>query len=236
MKTFSKIKRIGLLLFAIMVCMIMFAQNDSGYLQTKKGSRVRYAIYYADKLRGHVERTVTNVTEDGDKQEVKHLYTVLNKKGKPSKAANMMGYGDGLLTTINLENGAYYLTFDCMMGAGGEDRSGFLLKIPGILKIGDELECGTLRSTSKILGSKIKNEVTFKNFKVTEETILNTPAGNIKCLKITGNVSGRFASDNINETQSIYLAPGIGIVRQEALNYMGGKASLIVEVRETEGI
>lgn len=229
-------KKLSVFLAAAFLCMPSFAQEENGYVQSKKDSRARYGIYYSDKLRGYVERNVTDVKEEGNKLEVTHLYTVLNKKGKPSKMAALGGFGDGLQTAITVEDGAYYLTFDCMMGTTGEDRSGYLLKLPKTLKVGDEVEGGTLKSTTKFLGSTAKNEITFKDFKVTEETDLNTPAGTFHCLKLTGTVTGRYVRDNVNEIQTLYLAPGIGIVRQESLNYMGSKVSFVLELTEVGGL
>lgn len=89
-------KRFGTLFSLFLFCVAMFSQGSEGYIQQRKGSRVRYAVIYANKLRGHVERTVTDVSDDGGKHKVTHLYTMLNKKGKPSKSAALMGAGDGM--------------------------------------------------------------------------------------------------------------------------------------------
>lgn len=230
-------KRFGTLFSLFLFCVAMFSQGSEGYIQQRKGSRVRYAVIYANKLRGHVERTVTDVSDDGGKHKVTHLYTMLNKKGKPSKSAALMGAGDGMQTSVTVEDGAYYLTLDLMYGSMGNDnRSGYLLKMPKTLKVGDELEGGTLKASMKFMGSTINNEVTFKNFKVTEETTLQTKAGDIKCLKITGRITGRVSRQNVDEEQTLYVAPGIGIVRQEAMNYMGSKTPYLSEVTEFEGI
>lgn len=216
----------------LMLCITLSAQNDSGYLQIKQGSRVRYAMYYANKLRGYIERTVTNLTEDGRKQDVTHLYTILNKKGKPSKSANMIGYGDGLQQTITAEDGAYNLTLDCLSGGGMYNRSGFLFKMPKTLKVGDELEGSTLKTTQKFMGASINFSSTFSNVKVVGEQTLNTPVGDIHCMKITCNVKEITGRSETNDEQTIYVSPGIGIVRQEGSIYGGIKTEIV----EMEGL
>lgn len=221
-----------ILSFLISICLPVFSQTNEPYELIAKGKSIRYACYYADKLRQHVEKTVTNNNQGNGKIEVTHLWMILNKKGKPSKSAKLMGWGDGLQTSVELTDGSYYLTFDLCFGASMGNRSGWLLKIPKTLKVGDVIEGGTLKSSNKFMGSTINNEITFNNFKVVEELDLQTGAGKIHCLKIVGNITGRYQRSDVNETQTIYLAPGIGIVRQESDNYLGMNVSYVVEVSQ----
>lgn len=225
-------KHIILSICAALLWLPAFSQQDECYEMTQPGTSVRYAAHYKGKLRQYVEKTLVDVKSEAGNTEVTFLWKALNKKGKPSKSASLMGWGDGIQTTVSIKEGAYYLTFDLCMGTTMKDRSGYLLKIPQNLQVGDVLEGGTLKSTFKFMGTTMHNEITFKDFKVVEEVDLNTEAGTIHCMKIEGNVVGKFQDEDVNEKQTIYLAKGIGIVRQEALNYLSSNVSYIVEVSQ----
>lgn len=211
-------KKIFSLLCFVALSLSIFAQQDDCYEMTKLGASVRYGNYSGRSLMGYIERTVIDVREENGKKIVSYDWKMLNKKGKPSKAARLTGM-DQWQTSVKFENGSYYLTFDFSYGGSLGKHSGYLLKIPQTLQVGDELEGGTLNHTSKYTGITFENECTFENWKVVEEVDLNTAAGSIHCMKIQGHVSGKYQGHKLDYIGTIYLAKNIGIVCQETPIY-----------------
>lgn len=223
------------LMTALLTCAVSFAQDTQGYALTKKGASIQYSYKYGKKLMGYIVTTVQDNKLENGKNTVTTLWTMLNKKEKPSKTAKFAGFGDGLLSSMTLENGAYHMTMDLGLATGGENRHGYILKMPATLKVGDNIEGSTLNYENKFMGMTLKNELTYNNFKVVEEADLTTPAGTFHCLKVTGNVKGKFQRADIDDDQVWYIAPGMGIIRQE-IYYMGKKKPIILEAYKVSGI
>ena len=223
------------LMTALLTCAVSFAQDTQGYALTKKGASIQYSYKYGKKLMGYIVTTVQDNKLENGKNTVTTLWTMLNKKEKPSKTAKFAGFGDGLLSSMTLENGTYYMTMDLGLATGGENRHGYILKMPATLKVGDTIEGSTLNYENKFMGMTLKNELTYNNFKVVEEADLTTPAGTFHCLKVTGNVKGKFQRADIDDDQVWYIAPGMGIIRQE-MHYLGEKRPIILEAYKVSGI
>lgn len=222
-------KRIFISLYTVSLCLTMFAQQEESleskdsiqqeecYELTNPGARVLYANYAGKMFQYYFEKTVEEVKEENGAKRIQYLWRGLNKNKKPSKYFNMMGLGEGYITMVKIENGDYYMTYDFGWSCFPGDRSGYLLKIPQNLKVGDELEGGTLKFVSKGGFGKTfnDNELSCVDFKVVDECELDTKAGKIRCLKITGKIVGTCNTLNVNSTETYYIAKNIGIVRQE---------------------
>ncbi len=230
-------KFFSLLMTVLLTCAVCLAQNTQGYALTKKGASIQYSYKYGkkQKLMCYIVTTVQDNKSENGKDIVTILWTMLNKKEKPSKTAAFAGFGDGLLSSMTLESGAYYMTMDLGLATGGENRHGYILKMPATLKVGDTIEGGTLNYENKAMGMTFKNELTYSGFKVVEEVDLETPAGKFHCLKVTGNVKGKFQRMDINDDEVMYIAPGMGIIRQE-INYMGENRPIILEAYKVNGL
>lgn len=225
----------------VTLCLPMFSQLEEAtqpkdstqqgecYELTNPGARVLYSDYYGGMLQQYFEKKVIDVKEENGTKSVQYHWQVLNRKKKPSKIIKAMGFGEGYQTIIKFENGAYYMTYDFGWSCFPGERSGYLLKIPQNLKVGDTLEGGTLKFVSKGgFGNTFNNELNFDDFKVVDEGELETKAGKIRCLKITGKVTGTYHKSKVNSTETIYFAKNIGIVRQESAT------GLIFEVVEID--
>lgn len=229
--------------FLITILAVVFAftntmaqSSESVYALNKQGTVAKYSMTYGGKLTGYLKVTSKEVTGNDENGTITILEEILNKKGKPLKSASWIGLGDGLLLQIDIKDGEYYMTQDFTLASmPGDERQGYLLKIKNNLKVGDEIEGSTIDCLIKFMGVKCRNSLTYSNFKVESEEDLVTPAGTIHCLKVTGNVSGKFQKMDINDNQTWYIAPNIGIVKQIS-NYMGEKNSVIIELCEITGL
>ncbi len=230
--------RIALIIVSLAFCFIAMAQENVStepLALLKKGVKLQYSYAMKGKIMAYCTKEIYDFKEEGNKQTVSYLWKALNKKGKPSKSASMVGLGDGLVSSITLEDGAYIMTQDFILGSGGDNRQGFMLKLPKVLKVGDVIEGGTLSFTYSFMGRKNRNSITCSNFQVVSEENLTTPAGTFHCFKLTGNVSGEFQGMELDDNQIWYIAPGLGIIRQES-NYMGAKRPYVAELFKAEGL
>ena len=98
-------KKIFSLLCFVALSLSIFAQQDDCYEMTKLGASVRYGNYSGRSLMGYIERTVIDVREENGKKIVSYDWKMLNKKGKPSKAARLTGM-DQWQTSVKFENGS----------------------------------------------------------------------------------------------------------------------------------
>lgn len=228
-------KRLVLLSVLFFVaCIVSVAQTTPCFAMAKDGMIVQYSYLYGknQKLMGYYVNQVEQVRVDGNKTEVTVLFKMLNKKGKPSKTAKWAGIGDGMLYKIAIEDGSYYMTMDLAFALGGQNRKGYLFKIPATLKVGDKLEGGTLSYETKAL-TTYETKLVYSGFKVVEELDLKTAAGTFHCFKVEGTVSGQYTGSDIESNQVFYLSPGIGIVRQE-VNYYG--KMIVLEASQISGL
>lgn len=227
-------KRLFLLLAAIVIANIsIISQNADVYTITKKDATIEYSTMYGNRLMGYLSFTVSDVINNDNDFKVKVLCKSLNKKKKPMKT--LIGPKEGVFFFDTVKDSVFYLTHDIGMVIGGKNRHGYLLEIPNNLKVGDMIEGGTLNFEYEFMGIIKRNELRYSDFKVIEEVDLSTEAGVIKCLKVTGNVSGEYQDVKVNDNQTWYIAPGIGIVRQE-LSYMGEKRPIVVEICSISGL
>lgn len=229
-------KKLFLFFLLFSMHIFSFAQDNDYYALTKPGASLQYSLKYKNNLMGYIVKKINDKKVEGSQTIVTDLLTMLNKKEQPSKNAAFAGYSDGLLSSTKLDNGSYYMTQDVCLACGGEDRHGYILKMPSTIKVGDEIEGGILNFSMKFpLTPTAKNELTYKNFKVVEELDLTTPAGVFHCLKITGNVTGKYLKMDINDHQVWYISKGLGIVREESY-YLGEKQPIVLEVYKTSGL
>jgi hypothetical protein len=116
--------------------------------------------------------------------------------------------------------GYYHLTHNMMQDLMQVDyHKGFGVLIPGDLKAGMRLPCGTLTSVGKTFsGKSITLESTYKEWHVVGETGMKTPAGYFTCMKLRGLVYERTngKSPTIYKV-ACYLAKGIGIICYDSM-------------------
>ena len=156
-----------IILFSLF-CLLTVAENNEYYALTQKGTSVKYSIKYRNKISGYFVSSVQETVEENNKITITYLGTSLDKKGKPSKAAALAGAADGYLSSIQIENDIYFMTQDLGIAYGGDERSGYILKIPNTLDIGNEIEGGTLQFINRYaLTPSSRNELVYKDFKVT---------------------------------------------------------------------
>lgn len=227
------------LLMSAVICLFALAANAqeglNAYALTKPGVVIDYAFYATimsskPSLCGYVRNTIKALEKDGENDIVVNNMLFLNKKKKASKNAAFAGFADGNDNRQVFTNGAYTMN-DPIFGMAGKLESGFFLKIPAELKVGDKLESGEIKQTTKApMGPTVHNTISYDDFTVTGEEDIETPAGVFHCLRIDGKLNGSFQTVKLKDTRyTMWLSENVGIVKVETDYY---KESYIIDTVE----
>lgn len=114
--------------------------------------------------------------------------------------------------------GVYHFTHDIMRDyVRLRGRKGYAMMIPSDLKVGDFLQCNTIKDiTVNGFGSSVSFTTVYSNFRVVAEERIITPAGTFDCLKLSGIAEEKMGgSYTYNCLYNWWIARGIGIVRYE---------------------
>ena len=140
-----------------------------------------------------------------------------NKKHQPSKELPKSIKSYYYPTEIDTA-GVYHFTHDINRDyLPLRGRKGYAMVIPSNLKVGDILQCNTIKDiTINGLGGNVNYTTTYSNFKVVAEERITTPAGTFDCLKLTGTADEKKSGDyTYSCLYNWWIARGIGIVRYE---------------------
>ena len=210
-------------------------ESFSAYALTKPGVVVDYAYYAASmsskpSLMGYVRTTVKAIEKDGGNDVVITNNFFLNRKKKPSKNAAFAGFADGLDARTSFWQGACTMT-DILFQLAGTVKSGFFLKIPAVLKVGDKLESGSIVQTTKFpMTREVQNNISFDDFTVTAEEDVETNAGVFHCMRIDGKLNGSFQTVKLKDTcYTLWISQNVGLVKVDTDYY---KVSLVIDTVE----
>ena len=213
-------KRIfGIMAVTCLTSLSTLAQTAEGFILSKMGAKAEYTVTHGEMKKlamGYAyvyqtkENTKVEVREDGTTRVITKNF-ILNKKKKPS---NFAGIKEGYYTAIDVNPDGSYTISDLLFGPINTSASntGFLLKIPAELKVGDALECGTTTTTSKTLGITFTNSTTYSDFQVVEERDHTTSAGTFHCYVVKGKNTTTFNKKTFSYDEEYWFAKGVGIV------------------------
>lgn len=193
------------------------AQTAEGFILSKMGAKAEYTVTRGEKRKLNMsyayqtkENTKVEVREDGTTRIVSKSF-ILNKKKKPS---NFAGIKEGSYTAIDVNPDGSYTIGGLLFGQlnASVTNTGFMLKVPAEMKVGDALECGTTTTTFKWMGKTITNSTTYSDFKVIEERDHTTPAGTFHCYIVKGKNTSSVNNQTYSYEEEYWFAKGVGIV------------------------
>lgn len=209
------------------------AQTTEGFYISKLGAKTEYAVTLGEKKRPNIgysylckENTKVEVKEDG-RTEVITKTLILNKKRKPSK---LVGNKDGVFISLVMNADGSYEMGQHMFGqaSASHNSTGFMLKIPAEMKVGDEIEGGVTTTSQKMMGITYKQVETYSGFKVVKEEDITTPAGTFHCFLVTGSSLRETKGGDVKCEHEFWFAKGIGLVLWK--NYDGYTGLINVEL------
>ena len=90
-----------------------------------------------------------------------------------------------------------------------------IIELPNNLSVGQELADANVNVAMSISGMKMKIEAKTTNRKVVAKESVTTAAGTFDCVVLTADISSKVAFANVNVSDKLWLAKGVGIVKQE---------------------
>lgn len=199
------------------------------YTLYRKGSVAEYAFEkdgksakfndnpsYSGLSHSYIQQTVADERIENGLLVAYVQQTFLNKKHEQLKGVWKEQKSYYYPTEIDTA-GVYHFTHDIMRDwVRLRGRKGYAMVIHSDLKVGDVLQCNTIKDiTINGLGGNVNYTTTYSNFKVVAEERITTPAGTFDCLKLTGTADEKMGSYTYNYLYNWWIARGIGIVRYE---------------------
>ncbi|QLG45937.1 TapB family protein [Costertonia aggregata] len=209
--------------FALMVGIcISNAQSDcSQYYPLEEGATFEYTSYgKKDKVETVANYEIVEVTNSGATTKAIMDITMKDHKGKEiynteyrfscTENKVMIDY-ESLIPASMLEGYK-----DMEMEISGTD-----IELPNNLSVGQELEDANVAVKISMGGMNMNMSVDQINRKVEKQESVTTPAGTFDCMVITNDTKSKMMMANQTFSSRLWLAEGVGMVKQETFNKNG---------------
>lgn len=216
----------NILVFAI-ICFLSVqignAQSQcSKYYPLEDGASFQYTNYNGKgKLEGKVDYTVTNVTDSGDTTSATMNMKYQDHKGKEIMVSDYGFTCEGEVVRIDFQS----LMNQQMMqqfAAVEVKVTGTDIELPNDLNVGQELADASVNVAADMGGMTMNINVETINRKVEKMEKVSTPAGDFDCVVIySENKTKMSMMGNKIFPSRVWLAEGIGMVKQESFNQKG---------------
>lgn len=219
-------------LFAVALSLLAFItakaqDNCSQYYPMVEGASFSYNMY--DK-KGALDGTslykvmqVTN-SADGTKASLNVSFKGSKKNESFETDYDFTCTGEGIRIDFNSlipsQMTEQYKDMDIKMDVTGTD-----IELPNNLSVGQELADADVNVTMSISGMKMNIEAKTTNRKVVAKESVTTAAGTFDCVVLTSDIYSKAMLAKVNVSDKLWLAKGVGIVKQETYNKKGKMVS-----------
>ena len=193
----------------------------SQYYPMVDGANFEYTSY--DKKgseEGKINYKVTNVNGSGDNVSATMVMDIADKKGNTYSSEYTITC-DGDAVKVDFKS----LMNEQMLNQLGEmemDITGTDVEWPNNLSVGQALPDGNVNVKMKMGGAINMNmNVETINRKVEKKESVTTPAGTFDCYVIYSETKTKMMMSNQNSPSRVWLAEGVGMVKQESYNKSG---------------
>ncbi len=191
----------------------------------KEGMNMQYTNYNKKgKNEGTVNYTVSGVTKEGDMIQADMNMTLTDEKGKEVFTSSYSIRCEGDRIAIDYTS----LLPDNMMEQMGEmemEVTGTDIELPNDLNVGEPLSDANVTMTMSMGGMKMKTEINILNRKVEKKEVVETDAGSFECFVIYSESQTKSMGINKTFPSRLWLAEGIGMVKQETYQKNGNLMS-----------
>lgn len=222
MKDITKNALVILLLLLLPIC-IKAQDNCSRYYPMTEGASSEYTNYNKKgKIDGITNYKVTSVTSEGSATKASLDFKLYDKKGKELFSSNYSFTCEDNLVKIDYQS----LFPSSMMQQYSEmdldmDISGTDIELPNNLNVGEDLADANVTIFMNMSGIKMKISVDQTNRKVLKEENITTTAGTFNCIVISETTTSTTMGANIEMNSKLWLAEGIGMIKQETYKKNG---------------
>ena len=199
------------------------AQNCSQFYPMEEGQSMEYTSYdRKDKVVGSVIYTVSDVVTEGGKTTARMN---LEHKDKNGKVIYQSDY------TFSCEDNLVKIDFSSLMNqqmmeaaGGGEmemEMTGTDIELPNNLSVGQELPDANVNMRMNMGAMKMNMTFDMVNRKVETKENVTSPAGTFECFVITSENNAKMMMTNTSHSSKMWLAEGVGMIRQDTYNKNG---------------
>ncbi|KAB5489542.1 MULTISPECIES: hypothetical protein [Flagellimonas] len=193
----------------------------SQYYPLVEGTSLQYTNYdKKGKEEGQMDYKVTNVNESGDTVSATMVMEISDQKGNTFSSDYDITC-DGNVVRIDFKS----LMNEQMLSQMGEmemDITGTDVELPNNLSVGQELPDSNVNVKMKMGGVMNMNmDVETINRKVEKQESVTTPAGTFDCYVIYSETRTKMMMSNQTMPSRVWLAEGVGMVKQESYNKSG---------------
>lgn len=194
------------------------AQNNcSKYYPLEEGSTFQYTIYNKKgKEDGTTDYSVTNVNNSSGQTSATFKMQYTDSKGKNSYNSeyDITCTGGGIkidyLSILPKQMITQYEDMGVEMDITGTD-----IELPNDLSVGQKLNDANVACSINMSGIKMNINVDMVNRQVAAKESVTTPAGTFDCYVLTETSKSKTMGANIEMQSKMWLAEGIGMVKQE---------------------
>ncbi len=199
-----------------------YAQNCSKYYPMEEGKRMEYTSYdRKDNVEGIVTYTVTDVVNEGAKTTARMNLEYKDEDGNVMMNSDYTFSCEGDVVKIDFSS----LMNPQMMEAYGEEMevemTGTDIELPNNLSVGQTLPDANVNMKMNMGAMNMNMAFNMVNRKVEGQESLTTPAGTFNCYVITSDNKAKMMMANTAHTSRMWLAEGIGMIRQDVFNKKG---------------
>ena len=211
-----------LLVIALAAGQTSKAQSScSTYYPLVDGANFQYTNYdKKGREDGQINYAVTNVESSGDNVSATMMMEMVDKKGNTYTSDYNIAC-EGNVVKIDFKS----LMNEQMLSQMGDvemDISGTDVELPNNLSVGQELPDANMQLKMKMGGAiNMNTNVETINRKVEKQESVTTPAGTFDCYVVYSETKTKMMMANQTFPSRIWLAEGVGMVKQESYNKNG---------------
>ncbi|MEL6304154.1 MAG: hypothetical protein AAGL29_05080 [Bacteroidota bacterium] len=209
-------------LFALFICFAVSSQSDCNrYYPMVEGASFQYTHYgKKGKTVGTTSYTISEVSSDGDATNA-----TMAIEFKDAKAKDVFTTDYKFSCTKDKVIIDYQSLIPNEMLEGYKDMemeiTGTDIELPNNLSVGQELADAHVMIKIDMGGMSMKMNVDQENRKVEKQETVTTPAGTFDCLVVYSETKSKVMMTKQSFPTRIWLADGIGMVKQETYNKSG---------------
>ena len=217
----SQLPRNLFLTIACLVSSMAPAQECSIFYPLEKGVKLEYTLYgNKDKVEGVQTQEVTLVEETSDGLKAQMHINFRDEKGKE---VYEMDYGFlcvGNVVRIDFQSLMSGPMIEQFEGTEAE-ITGTDVEWPNDLSVGMELPDANVSMKMSMGGINMKMEMDITARKVEKKESVTTPAGTFECFVVYSETHSKMMMANQTFPSRIWLAEGVGMVKNESYNKNG---------------
>lgn len=213
--------------FILTVNFTLAQNNCSKFYPMKEGTSFQYTNYdKKGKTEGTLNYTISSVTDNGSSTTATFDIKFVDKKGKDVFNSDY---------NITCENGVVRIDYKSlfpsqMMQQFSDmdvemDITGTDIELPNDLSVGQELADANVSIAMSMSGIKMNTTVDQTNRKVEKKESITVAAGTFDCFLVTETNTSKTMGANIEMNTKLWLAEGVGMVKQESYKKNGNLMS-----------